>query len=214
MSNGGCAVISIFVIDDHPLVSGGVKMLLAGETDFRVVGRTASVREALLVLPGLRPNVVLLDLRMPGGLGSESVPALRRASPTTRVVMFTAYSEHPAIASALVAGASGALLKDAGSGDLAGSIRRVVAGEVVVDHRLVSEAGGAHRRAALARTGLTDREYDVLCQVAMGHTNPEIADALGLSRNTVKSYLQSCMNKLAARNRVEAISRAAELGLV
>lgn len=206
--------IDVYVIDDHPLVGGGVEVLLRDEADIRVVGAAATVRVALAQLPTLCPDVVLLDMRMPAGLGSEAVADLRRAAPRTRIVVFTAYPEHPAIDNALAAGARGALLKDAGTGDLVAGIRRIAAGEVVVDPRLDPWTTSDRLRSALDRGGLTDREYDVLRQVALGHTNPEIAETLGIARSTVKAYLQSCMQKLGARNRIEAISRASEQHLL
>jgi DNA-binding NarL/FixJ family response regulator len=145
-------------------------------------------------------------------LAPEVVVGLRRVVPAARVVVFTAHGDHEGVRAALDAGAHGALLKDAAGTDLADALRRVVRGEQVIDPRIVPHEPGD--RAALARSGLTRREYEVLRLAAQGRTNPEIAEATGLARNTVKTYLESALHKLGARNRVEAVSRAAALGLL
>ena len=127
--------------------------------------------------------------------------------------MFTAYAEHAALEAALAAGVHGVVIKDAERADLVDVIRRVVAGERVLHHSLDSDTGVLLNRK-LREHGLTRREYQILRRVAMGETNQEIAAALGLTRNTVKTYLQRTMEKLVARNRVEALSRANQLGIL
>ena len=146
-------------------------------------------------------------------LGCEVVRELRARSPATKVILFTAYSDHAALEVALAAGAHGLVLKDAERTDLVEVIQRIVSGEhvVTVDHKPDDNALLARR---LRAAGLTRREYDILRHVAMGETNPEIALALGLTRNTVKTYLQRTLEKLGARNRVEAVARANERGLL
>jgi DNA-binding NarL/FixJ family response regulator len=205
--------VRVLVADDHPIVLDGIALALQNTSWLRVAGYARDGRAAIAAVQNLRPDVVLLDLRLPDMLGPEVVQALRALDPTVKVIVFTAYPEHAALAAALAAGAQGAIAKDTERDDLVDIIRRVVAGERVV---LADVAGssGAMLSRKLREHGLTRREYDILRRVAMGETNPEIAAALGLTRNTVKTYLQRALEKLGARNRVEALSRANQLGIL
>jgi two-component system, NarL family, nitrate/nitrite response regulator NarL len=202
----------VMVVDDHPVVRDGVALLLRGEPALVVVGSAESGRSALDRAPELRPDLVLLDLRLPDMLAPEIVVGLRELVPDARIVVFTAHGDHHGVQAALDAGAHGALLKDAAATDLVDALRRVLRGERVSDPRMVPSDAG--RGAALARSGLTRREYEVLRLAAQGRTNPEIAETTGLARNTVKTYLQAALHKLGARNRVEAIGKASEAGLL
>ncbi|HWM58230.1 MAG TPA: response regulator transcription factor [Pseudonocardia sp.] len=201
----------VMVVDDHPVVRDGVALLLRGEPALVVVGAAESGRAALERASELKPDLVLLDLRLPDMLAPEVVVGLRELVPAARVVVFTAHGDHHGVQAALDAGAHGALLKDAAATDLAAALRRVLRGERVSDPRIVPGAAG---RTALQRSGLTRREYEVLRLAAQGRTNPEIAETTGLARNTVKTYLQAALHKLGARNRVEAIGKASEAGLL
>ncbi|HXV93383.1 MAG TPA: response regulator transcription factor [Pseudonocardia sp.] len=200
------------VVDDHPVVRDGVALLLRNAPSLVVVGSAESGRAALHRAPGLRPDLVLLDLRLPDMLAPEVVRGLREVVPAAKVVVFTAHGDHHGVQAALDAGAHGCLLKDAAATDLVAALCRVLHGECVRDPRMVP--GKAAGRAALARSGLTRREYEVLRLAAQGRTNPEIAETTGLARNTVKTYLQAALHKLGARNRVEAIGKASEAGLL
>ena len=202
----------VMVVDDHPVVRDGVSLLLRGEPALAVVGSAESGRAALGRAADLDPDLVLLDLRLPDMLAPEVIAGLRERVPAARVVVFTAHGDHHGVQAALDAGAHGALLKDAAATDLVDALRRVLRGERVCDLRLSPGEGG--NQAALARSGLTRREYEVLRLAAQGRTNPEIAETTGLARNTVKTYLQSALHKLGARNRVEAIGKASEAGLL
>jgi DNA-binding NarL/FixJ family response regulator len=199
------------VVDDHPVVRDGVALLLRTEPALVVVGSAETGRAAIERAPELRPDLVLLDLRLPDMLAPEVVTGLRAVVPAARVVVFTAHGDHHGVQAALDAGAHGALLKDVAATDLVAALRRVLRGERVTDPRTVP---GGTSRDALARSGLTRREYEVLRLAAQGRTNPEIAESTGLARNTVKTYLQSALHKLGARNRVEAIGKAGEAGLL
>lgn len=199
------------VVDDHPVVCDGVRLLLDGEPGFAVVASATTARAALDDAARVQPDVVLLDLRLPGSSPPEVVRALRGACPAVRVVLFTAHADHSLLQATLTEGVEGCLLKDAGTGDLAASLRAVVAGELVFDPRLGEIAEVRPRRQD---RGLTRQEHAVVKLVATGLTNPEVAQELDLPRNTVKSYLQVAMRKLGARNRVEVISRAHESGLL
>lgn len=201
------ATVDVLVVDDHPVVRDGVASQLGVSSRLRVVGFAESGSSALSAVARLAPDVILLDLRLGDMLASELVVDLLRVSPTSRILLFTAYPEHAAVAAAVAAGAHGVLVKDVARGNLVGAVLAVAAGEGVG-----SQSGGTDAPGALGV--LTAREYDVLRRAAMGQSNPEIADALFVSRNTVKSYMQNVLQKLGARNRVEAIARARDLGLL
>jgi DNA-binding NarL/FixJ family response regulator len=203
----------VLVVDDHPVVTHGVTLLLRGDPAISLVGSARTGREALELADRLDPHVILLDLRLPDMLATEVIRRLRATRPATRVLLFTAYADHAALPDALEAGVAGCLLKDVSNTDLASAIHQAHSGLTVMDPRIVGPARGRLRQA-LYRAGLTRREYEVLRLVAAGMTNPEIADELGLTRNTVKTYLQSAMSKLGARNRVEAIAKASEARLL
>ena len=216
-------MVRVLVVDDHPVVCQGVTTLARNDARIAVIGDARTATEAVELARGLTsrgegPDLVLLDLRLPDMLAPESIRALKLAVPGVRVLIFTAYAEHPALQLALDAGADGALLKDATDTDVVDAIVRTAGGETVVDVRLRRDDGpppAAQGRAPSGeRVQLTPREYQILRRVAMGETNPEIAEALGLSRNTVKTYLQLALQKLGARNRVEAIIKAGEAGLL
>ncbi|MFL5913495.1 MAG: response regulator transcription factor [Gaiellaceae bacterium] len=210
MSTG---VVRVLVTDDHPIVLDGVTLALQNTSWLRVAGYARTGREAIAAVQNLRPDVILLDLRLPDMLGPEAVQALRAQDPRVKIILFTAYPDHAALDAALAAGAHGVVVKDTEREDLVDVIRRVVAGERVAGID-VGSSGDALLSRKLREHGLTRREYDILRRVAMGETNPEIAAALGLARNTVKTYLQRAMEKLGARNRVEALARANQLGIL
>lgn len=203
---------TVLVVDDHPVVRDGVTLLLRAEPSLKLVGSAESGRVALSQVRELRPDLILLDLRLPDMLAPEVIAALRQAHPGGRIVVFTAHGDHQGLLAALDAGAQGCLLKDVAGTDLVSALRRVLRGERVVDPRIMPDHSS--RSDALARSGLTRREYEVLRLAAQGQTNPEIAEMTGLTRNTVKTYLQSALHKLGARNRVEAIGKASEAGLL
>ena len=206
-------VVRILVVDDHPIVLDGVMFALQSTSWLQVAGYAGTGREAVEMVDRLRPDVVLLDLRLPDMLGPEVVSAMRAADPAVRAVLFTAYPDHAACEAALAAGARGVIVKDIGRADLVDAIRRVTEGETVVLVDLDGDAGAVVGRK-LREHGLTRREYEILRRVAMGETNPQIAQALGLTRNTVKTYLQRTLEKLGAHNRIEALTRANQLGIL
>jgi DNA-binding NarL/FixJ family response regulator len=203
----------VLVADDHPVVLDGVTLALQRTSWLQVAGHARSGSETIAAAQRFRPDVVLLDLRLPDMLAPEVIAALLTEQPTVKIIIFTAYPDHAALEPALAAGAHGAIVKDTERADLVDVIRRVVAGE-----RVWYTGAGADSVVLLNRKlrehGLTRREYEILRHVAMGKTNPEIAAALGLTRNTVKTYLQRTLEKLGARNRVEALARANRLGIL
>ena len=206
-------LVRVLVADDHPIVLDGVTLALQTTSWLQVAGYARNGQEAVTAVQRLRPDVVLLDLRLPDMLGPEVIGLLRAELPTVKIVLFTAYPDHAALGAALAAGAQGAIVKDTERADLVDVIRRVVAGERVVCTGVSADSQLLLNRK-LRDHGITRREYEILRHVAMGRTNPEIAIALGLSRNTVKTYLQRTLEKLGARNRVEALSRANQLGIL
>lgn len=205
--------IRVLVVDDHPVIRGGVELLAAEDPWISVVGSASTGHEAIEAAQQVRADMILLDLRLPDMPAPELVGRLRQVAPRAKILMFTAFADHGAIDVLIEAGADGCLVKDITGGDFSTAVRRVARGVRVVDPRLT----GRHVSATpelLFRIGLTKREYEVLRFAAMGHSNPEIADQLTLARNTVKTYLQTAMQKLNARNRVEAIAKAHELRLL
>ncbi|MDX8032637.1 response regulator transcription factor [Lentzea sp. BCCO 10_0856] len=203
---------SVFVVDDHPVVRDGVTLLLQSDPTLRIIGSAESGRAAIERITQLKPDLVLLDLRLPDMLAPEVIAELRKVHPPAKIVVFTAHADHHGITASLEAGANGALVKDVAGTDLMAALRQVLHGERIIDPRIAPHH--AQRSEALARSGLTRREYEVLRFAAQGRTNPEIAESTGLTRNTVKTYLQSALHKLGARNRVEAIGKASEAGLL
>jgi DNA-binding NarL/FixJ family response regulator len=189
-----------------------VKLLLRSDPALFVAASVESGRAAIALVRQLQPDIVLLDLRLPDMCVTEVIARIKQASPAARIVIFTAYTDHTAMKNALAAGADGGLLKDIAGMALSAALRRVLRGEQVVDPRIVSDE--SRRSKALSQLGLTRREYEVLRLAAEGKTNPEIAESTDLTRNTIKTYLQSALHKLGARNRVEAITKAGEAGLL
>ena len=205
--------VSILVIDDHPIVLDGVRLLVDATPWISLLGYARTGRHGMSLAGDCQPDVILLDLRLPDVPGPEMVQALRRAAPAAKIVLFTAHADHAGLQPAVAAGADAFVLKDAERADLVDVIRRVVAGErpgLENDEPRADE----RLRDKLREAGLTRREYEILRRVSMGETNPEIADHLGLSRNTVKTYVQTALYKLGARNRIEAVNRLNERGLL
>jgi DNA-binding NarL/FixJ family response regulator len=207
--------ISVLVVDDHPIVLEGVGHLVDSTPWITLAGYARTGREAITLAEQTQPDVVLLDLRLPDMLGPEVVHGIHQRAPGARIVLFTAYPDHAAVEPALAAGARAVVLKDVDRADLVDVIRRAAADEPL-DHATGIGPDEISRRLTqrLRDCALTRREYDILRRVSMGETNPEIAEALGLTRNTVKTYVQSALNKLGARNRIEALNRLNELGLL
>ena len=204
------APLELLVIDDHPIVKNGVALLLQSSPSIVMVGYAHSGAEAIESVQRLKPDVILLDLRLPDMLAPELIPLLRRHSPQSRVVVFTAYADHAAIEASIDAGADAVVTKDAGRDELLEVIRRVATGERLTAIELVP----SRIRHKLQMCPLTRQEYAVFRRMATGEATSEIAEALGLATNTVKTYLQRAMQKLGAHNRVEAINKANEIGLL
>ncbi|MBL7258942.1 response regulator [Paractinoplanes lichenicola] len=212
-------MIRVLVVDDQELVRAGVTLLLrtAGED---VVGEAADGHEAVRLAERLRPDVILMDLRMPRVDGIEATRRILAAAPTTRVVMLTTFGEDAEVYGALRAGAVGYLLKDGAPEAMVDAVRRAARGESLlapaVLSRVVARALSAHREQAQPGEldALTPREREVLTLVGAGQSNAEIGETLHLGVTTVKSHVAAVTEKLGLRNRVQAAVMAHRLGLI
>jgi DNA-binding NarL/FixJ family response regulator len=209
--------IRILVVDDHPIVRDGLTAVLSTQPDLVVCGEAADGSQAVRQATALRPDVVLLDLEMPGMDGVAALEAMRRDNPGLRAIVFTAFDTDERIVAAVQAGAQGYLLKGAPRDELFNAIRVVHAGgsllQPVVASRLLRQMHAQAQSAELPER-LTAREQEVLEALAKGLQNKEIAAQLGITERTVKFHVSSIMGKLGAGNRTEAVRRAAQLGLV
>ena len=213
------STIRIMVVDDHGIVREGLKMVLALESDFDVVGEAASGDEAIASAPNLRPDVVLMDVLMAGTDGIDACRQIKSALPDTRVLMLTSHDETLVVEAAVLAGASGYLLKNGGREDLIKSIRAVAQGESLLSPSVAAKVLG--RFADLTRKErerqndlLSDREKEVLVLVAQGDTNKEIAAKLVLSENTVRNHVSHVLDKLDLSRRSQMATYAAQHGLL
>ena len=209
----------LVIADDHELSRAGLRGMLAGEPGLAVVGEAANGREALELCRQLRPDLALLDVRMPELDGLAATKAIKQACPATSVLIVTMQEEPAYVLEALKAGAAGYLLKDATRRELLGAIRAVLRGDSCLDGALAAQLLQrlAHEAAPPAEPPverLTPREHEVLKLVAQGKTNREIAAALVLSSGTVKIHVERIIAKLGVSDRTQAAVRAMSLGLL
>lgn len=213
-------MIRVLLADDQPLVLTGLRMILSTEPDLEIVGEASDGAEAITLCASARPDVVLMDVRMPGIDGIEATRAITTGQdPPPRVLVLTTFDLDDVVYDALRAGASGFLLKDASEDRLTTAIRVVSDGGSLfapsVTRRLIEEfARRNHPRPHPSLDGLTEREVDVLRQVARGLSNTEIASTLFVTENTVKTHVARLLRKLEVRDRVQAVVVAYESGLV
>jgi two-component system NarL family response regulator len=199
----------VLLVDDHAVVREGIEAVLSRQTDMQVVGSVASGREALAAVEDSKPDVVMLDVRMPEMDGLAVLESLRARHPRLKVVMLSGKTGDESIHQALSRGAAGYLLKSAKAAELADGIRQAMQG------RLRPSPEVALRLADRAfYTGLSPREIEVLRHAAAGESNKEIADALGLSENTIKNHLKNIMMKLQAPDRTAAVTTALRRGII
>lgn len=204
--------IRVLVVDDHPVVRQGLRTFLDLQDDLRVVGESADGESCVADAQRLRPDVILLDLRMPGADGVAALRGLREQGNPARVLVITSFTEPTAVLPAVRAGASGYVYKDVDPPALAAAIRSVHAGHVLLhpDVATLLAAGEARPGA----TTLTPREHDVLTEVARGRSNREIARALSMSEKTVKTHVSAILGKLGVQDRTQAALHAVRTGLV
>jgi DNA-binding NarL/FixJ family response regulator len=206
-------VIRIVVVDDHPIVRQGLVSTLEDEPEFEVVGATGSAEEGLTLVGRLQPNLVLLDLELPGLSGVEAIPRLLQASPASQILVFTAYDTDERVLAAIRAGARGYLLKGATVAEIGSAVRAVADGETVLAPAVAAKLAAAIR-APRGAGPLTARERDVLRLIAAGLPGKQIAAALGIGERTVKFHTASLLRKLGADNRAQAVALAAQRGLL
>jgi DNA-binding NarL/FixJ family response regulator len=213
--------IRILLVDDQRLMREGLHILLTLEPDLEVVGEAKSGEAALDAYEELRPDVVLMDVRMPGMDGVEATWRLRERWPDARIIILTTFDDDEYVFEGLRAGALGYLLKDVSGHDLAQAVRTVAAGGALIEPSVAAKVVAEFARVAPpARTAhpglaepLSEREVEVLRLLASGLTNRQIGERLSISEGTVKNYVTNILGKLGARDRTQAAIRARELGL-
>ena len=210
--------LRIIIVDDHEVVRLGLRTLLERHPNFTVVDEAATAKEAVQKTLLLEPDVVVMDIRLPGGSGIEACRQITEQLPGTKVIMLTSYAEDEMLFDAISAGACGYVLKQIGSDDLTRAVEAIGKGEALLDPALTQRVFARVREAARkeqeeAFVGLTDQEMRVLAQVAEGKTNREIAGALFLGEGTVRNYVSSILSKLNLTNRAEAAAYAVKHNL-
>lgn len=208
----------ILLVDDHEVVRLGLRALLEHHPHFEVVGEAGTSKEAMEQVERYRPDIVLMDIRLPGASGIEVCEEITRTYPNIRVVMLTSYAEDEMLFSAIRAGASGYVLKQIGGEDLIRALDAVGRGEALLDSAVTQRVFQEVRRAvkeeeASAFANLSQQEKHVLLLVSEGKTNREIAKALFLGEGTVRNYVSSILSKLGVSNRAEAAAYAVEHNL-
>ena len=209
----------ILVVDDHEVVRSGLKAILEDEPDLEVVGEAGSASEAQQRAQQLEPDVILMDVRMEGTNGIEACRAIKSARPKTAVLMFTSFGEEEAVTAAIVAGASGYLLKNMARADLLKAIRTAAAGQSLLDPAVTGKvlerlARLSAREDERAVEDISDREKEVLALVARGLTNRQIAEELVIAENTARNHVSRILEKLGLSRRSEAAAFAAQHGLL
>ena len=205
----------VLLVDDHEIVRLGLMTLINDQPNMEVVGEAGSAPEALRAVEELKPQVVLMDIRLPGEGGIEATRQITTRFPETRVVMLTSFADDDLVVRSILAGAVGYVLKKVGNEELLRAIEAAARGEALIDPstttRLLSRVRANERKSEEdAFRDLSDRELEVLAQVALGKTNAEIGQALNLSEKTVRNYVSSILVKLNLTNRIELATYAVE----
>src|SRR4029453_12565001 len=207
--------IRVLIVDDHPLIRIGMDAALCTSPDIRVIGVAKDGEIALAMCAPFQPNVVLMDLRMPGVNGVEATRHIRRQFPNIQGIVFTSFQEKDTVQQALQAGALGYLLKDASPHAIVAAIRTAAAGKRTLSSEIVDVLVDTITEPAAAKSSdLSERELDVLLLMAEGRTNPEIGAKLMVSVNTVRHHVRSVLSKLAVTNRTAVVRLAIEKNLI
>ncbi|RYP88440.1 response regulator transcription factor [Nocardioides guangzhouensis] len=207
-------MIRVFLLDDHEVVRRGLRELLESAGDIEVVGESGLAAEATARIPALRPDVAILDGRLPDGSGIDVCREVRSVDPTINALILTSYDDDDALFAAILAGAAGYVLKQITGHDLLDTVRRVAAGQQLIDPALTARVlervrSGEPTTPELA--DLTDREREILGLIAEGLTNRQIGERLFLAEKTVKNYVSSLLAKLGLERRTQAAVLAAKL---
>ena len=206
--------IRVFLLDDHEVVRRGLRELLEAEGDIVVVGESGSAKEAARILPAMRPRVAVLDGRLPDGSGVEVCREVRAVDPTIQALILTSYDDDDALFAAIMAGASGYVLKQITGTDLVDAVRRVAAGQSLLDPALTQRVLERVRSGPAQPTelrDLTEQERKILALIAEGLTNRQIGERLYLAEKTVKNYVSNILSKLGLERRTQAAVLAAKL---
>ncbi len=207
-------MIRVYLLDDHEVVRHGLRDLLEREGDIEVVGESGSAVDAEHRIPALRPDVAVLDARLPDGSGIDVCRGIRSVDPTIQALILTSYEDDEALFSAIMAGAAGYVLKQIRGTDLVDAVRRVAAGQSLLDPSVTARVLDRIRRGPEQPDefkGLTEQERRILALVAEGLTNREIAERMFLSEKTIKNYVSSLLAKLGLERRTQAAVLAAKL---
>jgi DNA-binding NarL/FixJ family response regulator len=205
----------VLIVDDHPVTRDGLRAALGTADDVVVVGEASSGEEAIQAVDKLTPDVVFMDVRMPGISGIDATKEIRHDHPETRVILFTVEESRSSISEAIQAGVSGYLLKDVTADELVKAARLALQGKAVI-HPALTQAFIEEVRLVDRRpeAPLSRREIEILQKVAYGSTTKEVADELGISPHTVKTHLERIFEKLGANDRAQAVAIAIRRGLV
>jgi DNA-binding NarL/FixJ family response regulator len=206
--------IRVFLLDDHEIVRRGVKDLLEVEPDIEVVGEASTAAEALARVPALRPDVAVLDVRLPDGDGVSVCRDLRSRMPELACLMLTSFADDEALFDAILAGAAGYVLKQIRGSDLTGAVRAVAGGQSLLDPRATAKVMERLRTQASRKDpleGLTERERDILVLIGEGLTNRQIGERMHLAEKTVKNYVSNLLAKLGMERRTQAAVFAADV---
>lgn len=212
--------IGVLLVDDHTLLRSGLKLLIESQPDIRVVGEAGTLQAAINIAPIANPDVITLDLSMPGGSGIAGVRRLLEAAPAAKVLVLTMHDDPAYVRSAIAMGAAGYLVKSTADSELISAIRTVAKGGVFVD---IHSSGSLQSVLPSAKTGervatpidsLSAREREVLAEVAKGYTSQQIADRVGLSIKTIDSYRARLMQKLGLKDRADLMRVAFAAGLL
>ena len=208
--------IRTVVVDDHAVVRSGLRLVLEGEDDIEVVAEAADARNAIFEARAHRPDVILLDVVMPGRSGIDAIPDLLKESPDSKVLVLSMQDDPAYVREAFGAGASGYVLKEAADAEVVAAVREVASGQRYVHPSLGARlvAADAEERARAEEDPLSEREHEILRLLALGHTNQEIASQLYLSVRTVETHRAHIMQKLRISTRAELVRYALERGML
>jgi two-component system, NarL family, response regulator NreC len=206
----------LLIVDDHAVVRSGLKLLLAAEDDIEVVGEAGDAREAVFEMRALKPDIVLLDVAMPGRSGIDAIPDLVNEHAEAKILILSMQDDAAYVREAFAAGASGYVLKEAADAELVAAVREIANGGRYVHPELGARliAAEAEERARRDEDPLSEREHEILRLLALGHTNQEIAETLFLSVRTVETHRAHIMQKLRISTRAELVRYALEHGLL